>query len=53
VSAGPVEDAAVCLDLPDLIRMRRAVGRPKDWRRAEELERLGRRVPPRGLTLGP
>ena len=28
------------LDRPDLIRMRRAVGRPKDLRRAEELERL-------------
>jgi hypothetical protein len=28
------------LDLPDLIRMRRAVGRPKDLRRADELERL-------------
>jgi hypothetical protein len=30
------------LDLADLIRMRRAVGRPKDLRRADELERLGR-----------
>jgi hypothetical protein len=28
------------LGLDDLIRMRRAVGRPKDLRRAEELERL-------------
>jgi hypothetical protein len=28
------------LDLADLIRMRRAVGRPKDLRRASELERL-------------
>jgi hypothetical protein len=28
------------LDLADLIRMRRAVGRPKDLRRARELERL-------------
>jgi hypothetical protein len=28
------------LDLPDLIRMRRAVGRAKDLRRAEELARL-------------
>jgi hypothetical protein len=28
------------LDLPDLIRMRRAVGRPKDLRRASELELL-------------
>ena len=28
------------LDLADLIRMRRAVGRPKDLRRAAELERL-------------
>ena len=28
------------LDLPDLIRMRRAVGRAKDLRRAQELERL-------------
>jgi hypothetical protein len=28
------------LDLADLIRMRRAIGRPKDLRRASELERL-------------
>ena len=28
------------LDLPDLIRMRRAVGRPKDLRRVSELELL-------------
>ena len=28
------------LDRPDLIRMRRAVGRPKDLRRAQELELL-------------
>jgi hypothetical protein len=28
------------VDLPDLIRMRRAVGRPKDLRRADELQRL-------------
>jgi hypothetical protein len=31
------------LDLADLIRMRRAVGRPKDLRRASELERLAAR----------
>jgi hypothetical protein len=30
------------LALPDLIRMRRAVGRPKDLRRAGELEQLAR-----------
>ena len=29
------------LDRDDLIRMRRAAGRPKDHRRADELERLG------------
>lgn len=29
------------LDRADLIRMRRAIGRPKDLRRAEELESLG------------
>jgi hypothetical protein len=32
------------LSREDLIRMRRAVGRPKDVRRADELERLGRGV---------
>ena len=29
------------LDRADLIRMRRAIGRPKDLRRATELELLG------------
>jgi hypothetical protein len=29
------------LSREDLIRMRRAVGRPKDLRRADELDRLG------------
>jgi hypothetical protein len=31
------------LDLPDLAAMRRAIGRPKDLRRAAELERLAAR----------
>ncbi len=40
--SAPIGDGAVIhyLDLADLIAMRRAVGRPKDLRRAAELERL-------------
>ena len=34
------------LDLPDLIRMRRAIGRPKDLRRASELELLASAAKP-------
>ena len=45
------------LDRADLIRMRRAIGRPKDLRRASELERLDRgllagQLPGRGRELG-
>ena len=42
-ASGPAGLIIAYLDLPDLILMRRAVGRPKDLRRAGELDRLGRR----------
>ncbi|HEV7721051.1 MAG TPA: hypothetical protein VGO60_07190 [Iamia sp.] len=43
VATGPDGLRVRYLTLPDLVTMRRAVGRPKDLRRAAELEALARR----------